>query len=204
MCHVALSLVLLIDASGSVSPAQFDRIKEAHAAAFQSRTIERAIQANPIQVATIFYGSNNHLAAPWTSLSTPHDTANFAAALSALNRPERGTTNTASGLRFALDTLEAAPCSADNHIIDLATDADRDAPSALHVQRDRAIDLGVTINIIMEPGSAHVESAVNYVQEHILTPTGFLIVVLPDDDYQTGLRRKLLMEIGYANVPTLP
>lgn len=199
MCNVALSLALLIDVSGSVSVEQFDRVRAAHADAFQTPAIARSIVSNPIQVTVILYGTNAHVVIPWTPLSSHMEIASFSATLQGLERPERGTTNTASALRAALDALEAAPCPSDNYIIDLATDTDRDTPGSLQAQRERANSLGVTINVIMAaPAEAHIPSAIEYIHDNVITPTGFLIVVPHDDDYQTGLRRKLLLEIGYA------
>jgi hypothetical protein len=196
MCNVALSLVLLIDVSGSVNAPTFDRVRQAHAQAFQSPVIVRAIEANTIQATVILYGDNAYTAVPWTPLTNQTEINSFAAAISGMNRTERGQTNTANGLQIALDSLGRAPCDADNHIIDLATDADRDAVDAMREQRDRAIELGVTINVILDLNLGHPDSAEKYIREYVLTPTGFLIMVLPDDDYQTGLRRKLLLEIG--------
>jgi Protein of unknown function (DUF1194) len=197
MCNIAVSLVLLLDVSGSVGNTAFERVKEAHAQAFQSPAVVRAIEANGIQATVILYGSNTQVAVPWTRLYSVADIRSFSASISGMTRGGVGsTTNTASGLREALSSLERAPCNADNHVIDLATDADRDAADALREQRDQATAMGVTINVILDLGAANAESAENYTREYVLTPTGFLIMVGPDDDYQTGLRRKLLLEIG--------
>lgn len=197
MCSVALSLIFLLDASGSFAGNSWNELRDAHAEALAQPRIERVIEDQGIQAAVITYSANARIVINWTPLYSAADVANFAARVQGIDRGPASVTNTHVGLRTALDLLETAPCSADNAVIDLATDTDRDVEALMLEQRDRAINEGVTINVLLAHPNPS-EGDFDWLREHAVTPNGFIIHAATPDDYLNALRRKLVMEI--ANV----
>ncbi len=108
-------LVLLVDVTKSgLNKNDFDSLLNSYAAAFTSSQVLNSIQSGTygrIAVSMMFYGSNQTVGIPWMSIGNATDAAQFASAVSLVNRanstgaaPDIAPAITAAALSFGTET----------------------------------------------------------------------------------------------------
>lgn len=189
----SLSLILLVDVSGSVNDLRFNLQKEGIVNALKDPAVHRAIwQQRGIAVTIIEWETNSATVVPWQILTNPQEAIAFAHYYQTSTRSGQGVTNMGQALGAALDALPSSPCQGVREVIDISGDGKADDPTLLSMQLQRAESLNVTINglpILGEEGLAEFYSTV------ILN--GFMLAASSFEDFARAIRQKLAQEISH-------
>jgi hypothetical protein len=195
----AVALVLLLDASGSIMPDDWAAQRDHTAAALEDSAVVRAIQREgEVAITVMAFDVRGHRMVPWRVVSTPESVASLAREVRAARRPGNGATEIGQAVLDAMTALDAAPCVAEREVIDLSTDGEADAETA-QAAREAATVRGVTINAI----AVGPPTAAEWLREHAVTPSGFVMEAGSWGDYPAMLRRKLVLELA-GNAPITP
>ncbi len=199
---VDLELMLAVDASGSVSPAEFNLQVQGLAAAFRDPEVIDAIRkAGGIAVAVMQWSSPGQqvVVVNWSAVTDEASAETMAQRIVGAGRLILGETAVDGALRFALAELATNSFSGTRQVIDVSGDGATNWGPLPDRVRDRAVAAGVTIN-----GLAIVNEQENlgrYYREHVIGGPGAFVIVAADyADFARAMRQKLLEEI--SNRPT--
>ncbi len=189
----AVSLILLLDVSQSVSQNHFVEINEAHARAFESSLVIDAIErSGGAAIRIVHYAYSTETMSGWRIISNRQEAISFANEIRSIPRNQTGMTATGNAINHSIDLLQNAPCG-DERVIDIVTDGPATTGSPPTEARDRAESLGITINsLVIE---TFFDNPVEWVSQNLITSSGFFL----STNYQNldrMLRRKLVMEIS--------
>jgi Mg-chelatase subunit ChlD len=187
----ATALVLLLDASGSVSDANWQLQADGHAAAFEADAITRVIEREPVAVIAYGFSDAPERMVPWRVIRTAADAASFAAELRQAPRPWAGGTNIGSAIMAGVRAFNDTPCAAESRVIDLVTDGEA-AETPARNARDQAELAGVKINAL---GVGN-ETAAAWLREHAVTLGGFVMHAETWADFARAVLRKINAEIA--------
>ena len=152
-----VGLVLAIDASGSISAAEFEMQRQGYFSALTSSSVGLAFaEAGVVEVAAVFWGDSSYRpqVVPWHRIETGADLAAFATAMAATPRHMSGDTHIGTGLAAALAMFRAPGHCSYRQVIDVSGDGRtsfeprRRSVTSLPAARQKAMDQGVTINAI--------------------------------------------------------
>jgi hypothetical protein len=149
---VAVSLVLAVDVSGSVSTARFELQREGYAAAFRHPDVLQAIlstSTGSIAAAMMQWtGPELHvMAVDWTLIGDAASADRFAAAIERAPRALFGGGTSISGaIDYARTLLVQSPYQGQRCIIDLSGDGANNRGRPAADARDEAVQAGVAIN----------------------------------------------------------
>ncbi|TCH98006.1 DUF1194 domain-containing protein [Roseococcus sp. SYP-B2431] len=192
MSACTVALVLLLDASASILPPEWQLQTQGHAAAFEDIAVHRAIaRGEGVAVTALSFSDNTREMVAWRILRDQADAAIFAAALREAPRGFPAGTNLGGALLVAMDRLDAAPCAAEQQVIDLATDGEANAQRAREA-RARAEERGVRINAI-GVGSPRAGA---WLREHAVTSGGFAMEAPDWPSFAVAIRRKVTLELA--------
>lgn len=185
--------MLLLDASASISGADWRAQVEHTAAAIEAPEIAQAIaRAGAIAVSAYAFSDRPLLMVGWRVIESGDEARRFAALLREAPRGMAAGTQIGAALVEEHRALRAAPCVADVSVIDLSTDGD--APEeATAAARDAAQLDGVRINVIAVGPNMRPES----LREHAVTGDGFLLHAADWDRYAALMRRKIVLETAH-------
>lgn len=201
---VELELVLAVDVSSSVDPAEFALQMSGYAQAFRHRDVVRAIEAAGgagIAVTMVQWsGANAHrTAVPWMRLTDRASAERFAAEIKAAPRLLVGFTSIGGAIRYSLAQIEQNAYEGARKVIDISGDGSS-TESNPAPERDRAVARGVTINgaVILDEdywGVAAVDLP-DYYDRNVIGGNGaFVVLAQSFHDFATVIRKKLLREI---------
>lgn len=195
---VELELILAVDASGSVSPAEFDLQVRGLASAFRDPEVIAAIRsAGGIAVALMQWSSPGQqvLAVDWSVVSDAASAESVAQRIIAAGRVILGETAIDGALRFAMAELSANAFSATRSIIDVSGDGATNWGRNPDDARDLAIAAGITINGL---AVANEQSDLGrYYREHVIGGPGAFVITAADyGDFARAMRIKLIEEIS--------
>jgi hypothetical protein len=192
MSACALALVLLLDASASILPPEWQLQTQGHAAAFEDPVVNRAIaRGEGVAVTALSFSDDAREMIGWRILHEELDAAAFAASLREAPRGIPSGTNLGGALLVAMERLEAAPCEASQRVIDLATDGEANASRAREA-RAQAEERGVRINAIgVGPASAG-----DWLRENAVTSGGFVMQAPDWPSFAVAIRRKVTLELA--------
>lgn len=205
---VELELVLALDVSASVNDSEYALQIFGSAVAFLDYKIEEAIEASPggIAVTVVQWASENHqkVGMPWTLLRSRYDSRAFAERLSVMARKlPGGNTMIHGGLAFAAEQFDKSPYTSRRQIIDIAGNGEADKHDEAVKERDRLVELGITINglaIEEDPGNMTL-----YFRDFIIGGPGAFVETANDfQDVSRAMQRKLLREIKIPAIGSLP
>jgi hypothetical protein len=195
---VELELILAVDASGSVSAAEFNLQVEGLAVAFRDPEVIRAIgNAGSIAVAVMQWSSPGQqvLAVDWKVLSDAASAEAMAREIEAAGRVIMGETALDAAIRFATAELESNAFLGRRRVIDVSGDGATNWGGNPDQARDRAVAAGITINglaIINEQPELG-----SYYRERVIGGPGAFVMMAADyDDFARAMRLKLIEEIG--------
>ncbi len=191
MTACAVALVLLMDASGSVSAADFALQQEGHAAAFEAEQITRVIEREPMAVQAFGFGDLAEAMTPWRVLSSRADAASFAAELRLAPRPWSGGTNIGRAIMAGVEAFNETPCAAEQRVIDLVTDGEA-AETPAQNARDQAELAGIKINAL---GVGN-ETAAAWLRDNAVTTGGFVMHAESWGDFARAVVRKVTLEVA--------
>lgn len=191
----ALALVLLLDASGSVTDAAWDLQVEAHADALADPAIARAMHAQGRTAVTVIgFAEAPRTLVPWRLVDDAADAARLAREVAGIERPGSGSTRTGAAVQHALRAIEAGPCDAERRIIDLVTDGPGDDAVRLSEAREAAIGADVRINVLVV--ETYATAAADWARAEAVTPGGFVMEAEGWPEFARALRRKIASEVA--------
>jgi Ca-activated chloride channel homolog len=195
-----LALVLAMDASKSMSSADFDLAFQGTAAALRSEEVQAAIlaQDSPIALIAFEWSGRKHqqIVHDWSVLRSREDIEQFAASL---ERHERGgigqKTGTGSALAFSYALLESGPDCA-RRVVDLSSDgysSDGMTPAEFYAGHPPA---DVTVNALVIGGDTN-SYIWRYFRKKVLHgPGAFGLAIVSFQDYPRAIKEKLLREVS--------
>lgn len=210
-----LGLVLLNDASGSISQADWTNVLHGTAEALRSAAVkERDGLFGAVAVSGIDFAVVTGERAAWQQLETPADHERFADLYEEAANPEVGSgTDIGYAIDVARESFHLAPCNAGVRVIDVASDG-QDDPQKMQVARDRFIAEGeregfiAIINAIPlgkhgtceRGGDKAVCASAQALKENVITPNGQVYLVDEDHPLAVMMAHKVTAETAY-NLP---
>ncbi len=214
---VDVALVLVDDASRSITDEEYALQKAGYAAAFLDARVLQAIAAgkqHAIAVAYVEFSDDfrAQTLVDWTVIRGEGDARVFAAALQASTRVILGRTAIGAGIDVAVQDLDEGRVDAPRRIIDVCGDGQSNAGREVTAARDDAVRQGIVVN-----GLAIANNSPNPVIYRHTHPPGGLAHYYEDNviggdasfvieihDYQSfaqAITRKLLAEIAAVPLP---
>ncbi len=197
---VDVELVLGIDCSYSVNSDEFDLQMRGLAQAFESTTVQQAIQGSTrgvIAVTVVQWsdGSSQEIAVPWTLVYDADSARQFAQAIRSTPRLTAiGSTSISAMVEIGVALFNANQFAGDRRVIDISADGFNNTGPPMSLLRLFAEKNQVTINgLAIIDDRPELES---YFQYRVITgPGAFVITANGYADYGDAIRRKLLREI---------
>jgi hypothetical protein len=199
-----VALVLAIDGSGSITDGEYRFQKLAIASAFRDGAIKAALRdAGTVALSAVFWGDGEFPTQnlDWFLVERGAGAEAFADAVEASERRVYGDTNIGNGLWSALDLLSAPGMCARRQMINISGDGrettapKRNLRATLYQARQRARDMGVTINALAITADDD-DLASYYAQQVVHGSGGFTMEVSDPADYAMAMRKKLLRELS--------
>ncbi|WP_420832682.1 DUF1194 domain-containing protein [Salipiger mangrovisoli] len=207
-----LELVLLADASGSITPGELQFQREGYAEAITDPEVLSVIAGTAyghIAVTYVEWAAYQAQVVGWTLIDSPEAAKGFAAAL--LDEPRRayGRNAIGSALLEGLRLIEENDIEGWRRVIDFSGDsANSWAGPSIAAARAQVLEAGVTINALPilrrdDPGRANPELEVLY-QELIIGGVGaFVVTADTRESFAEAVKKKLILEISStAGSPT--
>jgi uncharacterized protein DUF1194 len=197
---VELELLLAVDASGSVSPAEFDLQVLGIAAAFRDHDVIAAIRgAGPggIAIALMQWSSPGQqlMAVSWSLVFDRTSAELLVQKIVAAGRLILGETAIAGALKFAMAELAVNGFSGQRLIIDLSGDGTTNWGVSPDGARDRAVAAGITINGLAVANEQ--PDLGRYYRDHVIGGPGAFVITATDyEDFARAIRLKLIEEIA--------
>ncbi len=206
---VDLELVLAVDASSSVSAQEFDLQIKGLAEAFRTQEVLAAVQASGdlgIAVSMVQWSDNRKqtMAVDWSLIRSEAQALALADAIEATPRYlVGGGTAIGGALKYAIRQFENNGFAGRRQVIDVSGDGRTNQGSQPKHQRDRAVELGITINglaILNEDPTID-----NYYYLNVIGGTGAFVLTANDyESYALAILSKLIREIAAVPVAAVP
>lgn len=200
-----LELVLLADASGSVTQMELDFQRQGYAQAITHPAVLRAIDATmtgAVAVTYIEWAANQATVVDWTLIDGPESAEAFAAALLIPPRQAYGRNAIGAALIEGMRQIERNEIRGLRRVIDFSGDSigNFSGPS-IREARAQVLAAGITINglpILCPdcPGPSGLDLEQAYGAEIIGGPGAFVVTADRSDSFATAVRRKLILEIA--------
>lgn len=199
--EVDLELVLLADASGSITQSEIEFQRQGYAAAITHPDVISAIRGNltgTIAVTYVEWAANQVVVVDWTIIDGPETAGAFAAAL--LEPPRLATGRNAIGdaLLTGKDLIEGNQITGLRRVIDFSSDSlGNFSGASIAEAREAVLAAGITINglPILDEGEDD-PLADLYLTQLIGGPGSFVLAANGREGFVTAVRRKLILEIA--------
>jgi hypothetical protein len=207
--RVDLELVLAVDASSSVSAAEFELQIQGLARAFRDPRVLQAIRASGdlgMAVSLVQWSDNRKqfLAVDWTLVIGPDGAGAFAEEVADTPRfLIGGGTAIGGALKFAMRLLDGNDFRGRRRVIDISGDGRANQGAHPARLRDEAVALGITINglAILNEDLA----VADYYRAHVIGGTGAFVMTANDyESYALAILIKLVREIAGAPIAARP
>ena len=200
-----LELVLLADASGSITPGELQFQREGYAQAITDPEVLAVIAGTAyghIAVTYVEWAANQAQVVDWTLIDGPEAARGFAAALLDQPRQAYGRNAIGAALLEGLRLMEENEINGWRRVIDFSGDSANSwaGPSIEHA-RAQVVQAGVTINALPilrpdDPGRAEGGLETLY-EELIIGGTGaFVVTADTRDSFAEAVKKKLILEIS--------
>lgn len=202
---VDLTLVLAVDASGSVDDSEFGLQLAGIAAGFRDSKVRGAVKSGPegrIAVSLLVWADHQMPkdSTGWFLLTSDAEMESFASIVETFGRRQNGATGIGEGLAAALRAIDTSGFEGRRRVVDVSGDG-RETPAREFVvllpqARVMAYAQGVTVNGLAitneDPGLlAYYQNAVQ------AGPGSFTLPASGYEAFAEAMRRKLLREIEY-------
>jgi len=198
----AVALVLLLDASGSVSSEDWRMQADGTAEAIADDAVVRIIERQgAVAMTAIHFSDITRPLVPWRIVTGAAEAQAFARDLRQAPRMLYGGTRIGEAITDALAAFNDAPCQAEQEVVDVSSDGDAD-PGPTMRARDAAAERGVRVNAIgigTLPGRGNPAGAAtpaDWLRENAITLGGFALSAGDWGDFARAMRRKLAMELA--------
>lgn len=190
ICEIAL--VLLMDASSSLSDRNWQQQTHYTAEAIRSEEVLSAIErTDGVAIMAVEFSSQQRNLMEWTVLRTRQQAIDFANELERKTRTDTFMTDIGGAVRHSIDQFNNVPCEATSQIIDISTDGVDANLRFMGSQRDHAQQLGIRINAI----GVGPELQMDDLREYVVTSDGFAVEALSWEQYPLRFRRKIILEL---------
>ncbi len=203
--EVALELVLLADASGSIDQSEIEFQRQGYAEAITDPAVLNAIAdtlTGSIAVTYVEWAANQAVVVDWTIIDSNDDARAFAEALLVPPRMAGGRNAIGAALIAGRDLIEANEIAGLRRVIDFSGDSigNFSGPSIAEA-RDAVLAAGITINglpiLCLEcsgPSSSNLTAT--YQEQIIGGPGSFVVAADGRGRFAEAVRRKLILEIA--------
>ena len=199
--EVDLELVLLADASGSITQEEIDFQRESTATAITDPAVIGAIQntlTGSVAVTYVEWAANQATVVDWTVIDSPETAEAFAAALLGPPRLATGRNAIGNALLEGKRVIEANQITSLRQVIDFSGDSTGNFSGAsIEDARQEVLAAGIVINgLPILDGGPDDPLLAEYEARIIGGPGAFAIPALGREEFVTALRRKLILEIA--------
>ncbi|MES2542773.1 MAG: DUF1194 domain-containing protein [Pseudomonadota bacterium] len=206
--EVDLELVLLADASGSITQEEIDFQRESTATAITDPAVLQAISntlTGSIAVTYVEWAANQATVVDWTIIDSPETAEAFAAALLGPPRLATGRNAIGDALLTGKRLIETNDIPSLRQVIDFSGDsAGNYSGTSIEEARDQVVAAGIVINgLPILDGGPDDPLLAEYEARIIGGPGAFAIPALGRQDFVSALRRKLILEIAGQPVDDL-
>ena len=203
---VELELVLLADASGSISEAEIAFQREGYAQAITDPSVLSAISNSAygaIAVTYVEWAANTAVVVDWMKIDGPESASAFAAALSGAGRNAFGRNAIGAALLDGKRLIENNDFDGWRKVIDFSGDSPNSfSGPPIEAARQEVIAAGITINALpilcrfCDTPARYPDLGAIY-EELIIGGRGaFVVTAESEEDLAAAIRRKLVLEIS--------
>jgi hypothetical protein len=199
--EVDLELVLLADASGSITQAEIDFQRESTATAITDPAVLEAIQntlTGSIAVTYVEWAANQATVVDWTVIDSPETAEAFAATLLRPPRLATGWNAIGNALLEGKRLIETNDIRSRRQVIDFSGDsAGNFSGAGIEAARDEVVAAGIVINSLAFLNGRPEDPLLGEYEARVIGgPGAFALPVLRQEEFVTALRRKLTLEIA--------
>lgn len=192
------ALILTIDVSNSVDPAEYRLQIDGMADALQDPEIVQAMIRGNVAIAVVQWSGadKQEISIPWRQVRTALDAVQLSEDARLMPRAfVLSDTAPAEAIYFALRLFETAPTCI-RQVIDISGDGTPNSGRDTEAARNTAERSGVTINgIAIESLGLAIST---FFQRQVITRDGFVITARTHRDYPDAIRRKIIRELTQA------
>lgn len=211
---VDVELVLAVDVSLSMSPAELEIQRRGYAAALTHESVLQAIADGAHGRIAISYVewagiTTQHIVVPWTVIAGKEDAERVAAQLSAHPPNSARRTSISAALEFGGDMFAESGFEGVKRVIDVSGDGPNNQGAPVTGVRDRLVGQGITINGLPLMTNGGFDSGYDvanldryYADCVIGGPGAFMIPVNDWAQFPEAVRRKLVLELAATPPPT--
>ena len=190
------ALVLAIDVSNSIDPAEYRIQTDGLAEALLDREIRDALVAGNVAISVIQWSGlgNQQVTFPWVRIASDADVLTLSERARVMPRAFV-MSDTAVGdiIRFAAAQFsEVSDCA--RRVIDISGDGTDNAGTDPRIARSRVEAEGIQINGLAIEGMGL--SITNFYRRHVITRDGFVMTSRGHETYAETLRKKIMREIS--------
>lgn len=199
---VDLELAFVVDASGSIDPAETLLQRQGYADALANPRVLDVVTGGFLGSVAVAYiefaaGGCERLSVPWTRIDGPASARSFGAAVLALPSIHcPGGNAVGDALAFATATLETNGFDGTRRVIDISGDGPNTLGRPVSLVRDAAVALGITINglVIERPSMPNLE---DYFRGAVTGgPGSFVIKAENRRVFAEAILKKILIEVA--------
>lgn len=210
---VDVELVLAVDVSLSMSPAELEIQRRGYAAALTHESVLQAIADGAHGRIAISYVewagmTTQHIVVPWTAIAGREDAERVAARLSVHPPNSARRTSISAALEFGGDMFAESGFEGVKRVIDISGDGPNNQGGPVAAVRDRLVSQGITINGLPLmtnggfDGGYDIANLDRYYTDCVIGgPGAFMIPVNDWTQFAEAVRRKLVLEL--AGIPPL-
>ena len=197
MLACAVALVLLMDASGSINDAEWALQRDGTAEALTDPAVLGVLRRQgAVAITAIAFAEETQVLVPWAVVAADADAQAFANGLRSAPRALWGGTYIGPALEDAAAALDAAPCAAEQEVVDIASDGGSDVMPA-EAARAMLELRGVRVNAL-GIGTLPGDDPARWLRAHAVTSGGFALSADGWAGFARAMRRKLAMELASA------
>ncbi len=195
-CETAL--LLAVDVSGSIDPAEYRLQAEGMAAALRDPAVAEELLRGQVALAVLHWSGAGQqaLVQPWRRMLDLRDIAAFADRAAAAPRAFAGSDTAVGQAITAATAAIAAVPDCRRRIIDISGDGPENAGFTLSSARAAALAARIAINAIAIEEAGPAAPVTAFYSRLVVTPGGFVVTARGMEDYAATLRLKLLRELA--------
>ena len=198
---VDLLLVIALDVSGSVDKGEFNLQREGLTRALASPQVAEAIVGGvngSIAVTVVQWSGfiEKTVNVGWVRVSNARDLSRLADAVRQMTRRyDDGATDIGGAISFCQKLFASAPYFGMRRVIDIAGDGRNNVNYSPHLERDRVVEAGTTINALAI--AAATSTLADYYRDKVIGGPGAFVETATDySAFERAMLRKLVREIG--------
>lgn len=211
--EVDVELVLAVDVSRSMSPAELELQRRGYAEALGSDEVMTAIRNGLLGRIALTYVEwagvdSQRVIVPWTEIATPEQAQEVVALIDAYYDDSLRRTSISAALYYAADSFETNGFEGLRRVIDISGDGPNNMGAPVQLARDEALSRRITINglpIMTRDTMSElwgIPDLDTYYARCVIGGAGaFVLPVLGWGDFPAAVKRKMVLEIAALPAP---